>query len=154
MTDRAIAPVLGVVLLVVLAAALAGTVAVYLLVGDGTDPPPTAAISATVDVESDEFRFVHEGGDVIDVDDLTIVITVDGEPLTHQPPVPFVGGAGFWGSPSGAFNDAGSTEWSPGERATFTMACTNEPKVTRGSIVHIELVVGETHLATLEVVAR
>lgn len=152
MRERAIAPVFGVVLLVVLCASLAGAVALYLFAMPTDDAPPRASIAATVDGDSHEFQFVHEGGDVLAVEELTVTVTVDGEPLTHQPRVPFVGSTGFAGSPQGPFNDAGSTRWAPGERASFQLACTNGPKPDPGTSVEITISVDGTPIATLDVV--
>ncbi len=153
MTERGIAPVLGVVLLVVIVIVLAGTVAIFLLTDTANSGTPQAAIEATVEAESGEFRFIHTGGDSIHVAELTIEVTIDGVALTHQPAVPFVGATGFSGSPSGPFNSAGSTTWHPGEHASFRVAATNEPPITTGSEIEIVFRVDESPVAILEVTA-
>ena len=152
MSQRAVAPVIGIVLMLVITVVLAGAIAAYLLVLPTTEGATQATISATVNTETAEFQFVHDGGDAIAVETLTIEITIDGEPLTSQPPVPFVGSHGFNGSPSGPFNEGGDTRWVPGQRASFRLACTNHPKPSDESTIVIELFVDDRPLTTLEIV--
>ena len=152
MSQRAIAPVIGIVLMLVVTVVLAGSIAAYLLAFPTTEGATQATISATVDIETDEFRFVHDGGDAIEVETLTIEITIDGEPLASQPPVPFVGSPGFAGSPSGPFNGGSDTRWAPGERASFRIACTNHPKPSAESTIVIKLFVDDRPFATIEIV--
>lgn len=151
MPDRALAPVIGVVLMVALVVILSGVLAVFVLGIEHEDAPPQASLSATIDAEHDRFVFVHEGGDTIQVDRVEIEITIDGEPLDHQPPVPFFSTTGFQSGPRGAFNPASDTTWAAGERASFSMACSNAPKPTRDSRVRVVVFVDDDPIATLVV---
>lgn len=149
MTDRGLAPVVGVVLLLAIAIALAGVVGTLVLGIDLPAEPTGAAITAEIDRDSHRFEFRNDGGDAIDVSTLDVVIRVDGEPLAHQPEVPFVGRRGFNGSPSGPFNHDSANIWHPGERASFELACTNEPKPAPGTTVEIELAVNGSPVETI-----
>jgi len=137
-STRASAPLVGGVLVVGLAVVVA-TVAATALVGVDTtpEPAPTAAIDLSVD--GDTLRFTHESGDTLDVRTLSVRILVDGEPLTHQPPLPFFSSTGFEPGPTGPFNSASDPEWSAGDTASLTVASTNSPTIESGSTVSVRL---------------
>lgn len=136
-TRRASAPgtSLAVVVLVVVGVA-AGGVALEPLADRGAT---TAAVSLSV--SADTLVFVHRGGPPLDVADLRLVVSVDGTRLRHQPPVPFFAARGFRAGPTGPFNRGGDGRWSPGERATLTLAATNRPDVDAGDTVTVRFVV-------------
>lgn len=138
--DRAVSPFVGTILLVAITVLLAATVATAmgsLSLESGSSA--TAAIEFEVDADRNELVFEHAGGDTLDVRHLTLEVTVDGEPLAHQPPVPFVGAMGFRGSPSGPFNAATDPTWTVGERATIRLAATNSPALAEGAVVRVRL---------------
>jgi FlaG/FlaF family flagellin (archaellin) len=141
--------VLAVVLLVgltVAAAALLGTVAL----GQATaldEPAPRASFS--VDAVGDRISLVHERGDPVAVGPLRIELAVDGSSLRHQPPVPFFAAKGFRGGPSGPFNPRADGEWTAGETASFRVAGTNDPDLTAGAELTVDLYHGETRIASL-----
>lgn len=81
----------------------------------------------------------HRGGTPVDVQEITVNVTVDGRPLSHQPPVPFFATRGFRGGPTGAFNPAAESRWRVGERASFRVASTNAPPIEDGVRVRVRL---------------
>ncbi|MUV85659.1 type IV pilin [Natronomonas sp. CBA1123] len=145
MTDRAAAPVVGVVLLVavtVLAATVVGTA----LPSELSTPARTAAF----DVEADDTGRVtvtHLGGDAIDPTELRVRIRVDGERLSEQPPVPFFSARGFESGPTGPFNSATHGTWRAGESASLRVAGTNSPTLGVGATVEVRLYVDGTRIA-------
>lgn len=152
-SDRAIAPVVGVVVLIGLAVLLAGSIAVVLgSVTPGT-PPPTAAFDVHVDGDRSRITLEHAAGEPIDVDDLSVRIAVNGRPLSHQPPVPFVGSTGFHGPPSGPLNDRSDSTWTAGERASLRVAETNDPRIESGDVVTVTLSVDDRAIAEVEATA-
>ena len=100
---------------------------------------PSAALELEADGDRNELAFEHVGGDDLDVRDLDVRVTIDDEPLDHQPPVPFVGTPGFRGSPSGPFNAESAPTWRAGERATLRLAGTNEPRFEVGDVVRVTI---------------
>lgn len=140
---RAAAPVVGVALLLgvtVLAAATVGAALLGAPVGPpGVDPGPGAALSLSADATG-RITLVHEGGDPLPAAELRVRIAVEGEPLAHQPPVPFVGAPGFRGAPTGPFNAAARDRtWTAGERAGVRVAGTNRPRVRAGATVRVRV---------------
>lgn len=148
-TDRAVSPVLAVVLLVgltVIVAALVGTL-VFGQAAALDGPAPRASFS--IDAAGDRISIVHEGGDPVTVGPLRVEVTVDGEPLAHQPPVPFFAAVGFEGGPTGPFNPSSDGNWTAGERASFRIAGTNAPELEPGAELTVDLFHGETRIASL-----
>ncbi|MHC3438110.1 type IV pilin [Natrialbaceae archaeon A-gly3] len=150
---RAVSPPLAAVLLIVITVALAGVVAA----GVGSLSPgqtgPNAVFEVTIDGESGEVAIEHVAGDPVDVEELSIVAEVDGDELAHQPPVPFVGAEGFYGTPDGPFNAEADQEWTAGEHASFRVAGTNEPTIEPGNEVVLTLAVDGHTIARLEATA-
>lgn len=141
-SGRAVTPLVGVVVLVAVCVALAGTVGVVLQsVATPPDPPPSARLDVTASADG-RVAITHRGGDALDVGTLRVRVVVDGTPLDHQPPVPFFAARGFRGGPTGPFNSRSPNEWSAGERAGFRIASTNEPLVTTGSRVEVSVIAG------------
>jgi FlaG/FlaF family flagellin (archaellin) len=145
---RASVPVLGMVLLagttVVLAATVAGA-GFALEDAASTEPTPTATFSASA--SGDRITLIHEGGEPLDVEALTLRISVDGEDLNRQPEVPFFSQRGFHPGPTGPFNSAGDETWTVGERASLRVAGSNEPSLEPGATVEIRIVSDGTELA-------
>ncbi|WP_255168998.1 type IV pilin [Natrononativus amylolyticus] len=150
---RAIAPVVAAVVLVAIGVVLAGTLAVVLGAVSPADPAPIATFELSVDGEDSRITLEHRRGEAIDVDELAMVVEVNGEPLTHQPPVPFVGASGFRGSPSGPLNERSETTWEQGERSSLRVAETNEPRIEPGDEVAVTLAVNGRVVADLEATA-
>ena len=137
--DRAVAPTIAVTLLVaitVLAAAAVGTAA---LAVDTPTEPTRVAISFAVDASTDRLTFTHRGGDNLNVSSVSVTVTVDGESLAEQPPVPFFAASGFRSGPTGPFNSGGKPRWQAGERAGFALASTNSPAIEPGDTVRVRI---------------
>ena len=148
-TDRALSPALGAVVLVGITVATA-TVLGAVLFGQAAalgSSPPTATFD--VAAEDDRITLSHEGGDAVDVHALRLRISVDGDPLTHQPPVPFFAAEGFHGGPRGAFNHETDDEWAVGETTTLRVAATNDPALEAGARLTVELFYGDHRFASL-----
>lgn len=142
-------PVLASVLLVgitVVGATLLSTLA-FGQVAALDDPAPQAAFSLSA--TGDRVSLVHERGDAVAIGPLRVEVAVDGEPLSHQPPVPFFAADGFHGGPSGPFNPSDSGEWTAGETASFRVAGTNAPVLAPGATVTVDLFHGGTRIASL-----
>lgn len=135
--DRAAAPAVAVVLLVAVAVVAAGALAAG-LPGPG-DAPPRAVLEASADAATDRVTLVHRGGDALAVEALAVRIAVDGEPLDHQPPVPFFSATGFAPGPAGPFNSGSDGEWTAGETAAVELAGTNEPLLEPGATVTVRV---------------
>ncbi|WP_256488528.1 type IV pilin [Halohasta salina] len=146
---RGSAPLVGSLLVVGLAVVVA-TVAATALVGVDTAPEPAPTAAVELSVDGDTLRFTHESGDTLDVRTLSVRILVDGEPLAHQPPVPFFSSTGFEPGPTGPFNSASDPEWSAGETASLTVASTNSPTIESGSIVSVRLTTDAGRVIRLE----
>lgn len=147
---RGVSPVVGAVALLALTVCLA----VVLAVGVGAlsleSGGPTASFELSVDGERSAVTIEHVAGDSVDVEALSVTIVVDGEELTAQPPVPFVGASGFDGAPEGPFNAATDPEWRTGERAGVIVADTNDPEIETGDSVTVTLAVDGNRVAALE----
>lgn len=141
--DRAVSPVVGVVVLIGLTVLLSVTVlgTVEMSVGE---PPPAASLTFTVDGAEDRIALTHRGGETLDVARFDILVTVDGDELRHQPPVPFFAADGFESGPEGPFNSASPDTFRAGETATFVIASTNDPQIHSGSRVSLQIRTGNS----------
>lgn len=151
--ERGISPVLGVVLLVAITIALVAVVAASVGAWSLEPASPTAAFDLEVDAERNAVRIDHVAGDPVDVTELTVFVEVNGEALSNQPPVPFVGAEGFYGAPEGPFNAEAESRWLPGERAEFRVAGTNDPSIEVGDDVVVRLAVNGRTIAELTATA-
>jgi hypothetical protein len=149
MAARAVAtaPALGVAIAVILGVGVAA-VAVGLV-----PDPATPTVAATLSVEGDRLTLVHRAGEPVDVRRLDVIVRVDGDPLRHQPPVPFFAARGFRPGPSGPFNAAADPTWEVGERASVGLASTNRPPIVAGARVTVELRYRGRRLTTLSATA-
>jgi len=121
---RAVSSVVGTVAL--LGVVVVAATAVFAAVPD-TEPAtvPTARLSLTAEAGPDRVALTHEGGDTLAAAALDVTVRVDGEPLAHQPPVPFFAATGFESGPTGPFNSAHGGQWRAGETAAVVLASTN-----------------------------
>ncbi len=146
-TARAIAPVAGVLLIAMAVILAAGVTTATLDAPD--EPAPTALLSLSAD--GDRIAITHEAGDPVEVDELTVRVRVNDEPLARQPSIPFFSAAGFQPGPTGPFNAASNDdEWSVGEVASFRIAGTNDPTPAAGDRVEVRLVVRGRLLVSLD----
>jgi Cu/Ag efflux protein CusF len=153
-STRALSSVVGVALLTlvaVLAASVVGATAFG--AAPAGDDPTRAAFELQVDADANRITLTHSGGDAVSVSDLRIRVRIDGEPLAHQPPVPFFATTGFVSGPTGPVNVADDDRWTAGERASFELAGTNAPLPEEGSQVTVALYLDDRKLAALETVA-
>ncbi|MDB2271187.1 type IV pilin [Halorubrum ezzemoulense] len=141
------APVAG-VLLIAITVVLAGGVAAAALDGPSATVPPSAVLSLSA--TDDRIAIDHRGGDPIDVSAVTIRVSIDGEPLDEQPPLPFFSAAVFHPGPTGPFNAAGDDTLRVGETATFRVADTNDPTLEPGRTVTVDITADGQPVASLE----
>lgn len=121
---RAASSVVGTAVL--LGVVVVGATAVFAAVP--TDEPatvPTARLSLTAEAGPDRVALTHEGGDTLSAAVLDVTVRVEGEPVAHQPPVPFFAATGFESGPTGPFNSAYGGQWRAGETAALRLASTN-----------------------------
>ncbi|RQG96705.1 type IV pilin [Natrarchaeobius oligotrophus] len=148
--ERGVSPLVGVLALVAITVCLAAVVAIGAAGWSIGSAGPTAAFELSASSETNVVSIDHVAGDAIDVRELSLAVEIDGEPLSEQPPVPFVGAEGFEGTPSGPFNERADPEWRSGERASFVVATNNEPDLESGESIAVRLAVDGSHVATLE----
>lgn len=150
---RAVTPAIGTLLLIAMVVVFAASIGTVF--ADASEvPEPSSPTVIDLAVEGDTLTFTHTHGEPLDVRALTLEIRVDGEPLEKQPPVPFVGAAGFGGAPSGPFNSASSGPWRAGETGSFSVAGTNAPTIEPGSTVEARFYTDEgVPIVTVEAVA-
>jgi flagellin-like protein len=152
--DRAVSSVIGSVLLVAVTIGVAAIVGGALLSNAApTAPPSMVALDCRATVATDRVTCVHGGGDRLDVRDLRFRITVDGESLAHQPPVPFFAARGFHAGPTGPFNSAADPHWTAGESAALELAGTNHPGLTPGARVVVTVSTGDHVVASARATA-
>jgi flagellin-like protein len=121
---RAVSSVVGTVVLLGVVV-VAGT-AVFAAVPAGEPATvPTARLSLIAEAGPDRVALTHEGGDTLRAAALDVTVHVGGEPVAHQPPVPFFAATGFESGPTGPFNSAHDGQWRAGETAAFALASTN-----------------------------
>ncbi|AXG05940.1 type IV pilin [Haloplanus rubicundus] len=118
-------------------------------VGLGVLPTAPTVAGATLAVDGDRLVLTHRAGESVDVRRLDVVVRVDGDPLRHQPPVPFFSARGFRPGPTGPFNAAADPTWEVGERASVRLASTNQPQVVAGARVTVTLRYDGRQLVTL-----
>lgn len=147
--DRGVSAVVGVPLLVGVTVVLAAVIGVVVLGVGSPDPHEPVVLSADATADG-RVVITHTSGAPINVTAVSMVISIGGEPLDHQPPVPFFSATGFAPGPTGAFNEAGDTVLEAGERATLEVAGTNDPALTEGATVRIRFVREETQIAAVE----
>lgn len=142
---RAFAPVAAVLLLAVTVVAAAGVLA--LAPAAAADPPAPRGVDAEA-TAGGAVELTLVAGPAIDPGSLSIRVRVDGDPLAHQPPVPFFAATGFHGGPTGALNAASNADWRVGDTVSFSIAETNQPVPSTGDTVEVTLVVRGQVVAT------
>lgn len=136
--SRAVSAVIGVVLLV--AVTVVFSVTVFAAVDQGlTEPAPTVSLTVSADATTDSIQLSHQGGDELDVTEIDLSISIDGEELRYQPPVPFFAAEGFESGPVGAFNSASDSTFRAGETTSITLATTNTPQLQHGATVTVQI---------------
>lgn len=123
------------------------------LLDPGASPDRPVRFSGSVSAETGTIELRHEAGPSIDVRALTLRIEIDGQPLEHQPPIPFFSAKGFRSGPTGPFNPSADPRWTVGERASLRVAGTNGPTIAEGSAVTVRIDRGDRPLIRLDLVA-
>lgn len=136
---RATAPVIAVALLVAATVLAASVVGTAVLVIDAPTESDRVTVSLSVDARTDRLRLTHGGGRPLDVSRLNFSVTVDGDSLAEQPPVPFFAAAGYRSGPTGPFNSETDLAWRAGERGSFRLASTNEPAIRAADTVTVTI---------------
>lgn len=149
MSRRASSSVVGVVVLLAIAVLASAVVGATVLGVTPESGPPHVRITASADAARDRIALTHRGGDALAVADLRLVICIDGQPLAHQPPVPFFAATGFASGPTGPFNSAFDGHWTAGQTAAFRLAGTNSPQLSPGATVTIRIYTDHYRLATV-----
>jgi FlaG/FlaF family flagellin (archaellin) len=152
-TDRAVSPLVGSLALVGVTLVLALVVGVTVTAPVDNGPGPRVRVDVAVDATADRIVLEHLGGSSIDVRDLRVVVSVEGESLDRQPPIPFFAANGFVSGPTGPFNSATDPNWTAGERASFAVAGTNAPSIETNDEVRVRLYVAGDLVADLRVAA-
>lgn len=151
---RAVAPVVGVALLIVVTVVAAAAVGTTVLSAEPREQPQRATLAVTAEASTDRITVRHAGGDALDVHALSLSISVEGEDLAHQPPIPYFAAEGFVGAPTGPFNQDADPRWSAGESASLQIASTNEPTLSSGDRVTVVLATERTVLARVRTLAE
>lgn len=153
--SRAVSPVLGVLLLTAITVVIAGVAGVVALeMTPGPAPRQPVELSASANATSGRIALVHESGPTLDVREIELRIAVDGTRLRYQPSLPFYSATGFASFPSGPFNPAADPRWERGERASLEVTGSNDPALSPGVTVRIELYRGDLPIARVETTAR
>lgn len=150
--SRGISPVVGTLLLVAITVIAAATVGVAVS-GTSLTSTPTVALDVSADADSQRISLTHESGDTVDLNRVDVRIRIDGEGLTHQPPVPFFAARGFESGPNGPFNSASPDQWQAGETATLELAATNDPLIDPGDRVTVLVRTGQRVIAEMTTTA-
>ncbi|MFC6754340.1 type IV pilin [Halorubrum tibetense] len=107
--NRAVSPVIGVILMVAITVILAAVIGTFVLgLGDSLgDSQPSAQLSVDFDTDDDDIIIEHNGGDRIDSDTLTVIVTntTSGESVEGDVEEPFSVG----NSVTGDFDGTGDT---------------------------------------------
>jgi flagellin-like protein len=148
-SDRAVSPVIAVVLLIAITVVAAAALGVTVFGIFSVESPPRATFTLSADSTTQTITLTHRGGAPVDPASLRLRIAVDGEPIAHQPPIPFFAAEGFMSGPTGPFNIADEGKWIAGQSASVQLASTNT-QFQAGSVISIRLYVDNYLLITLE----
>lgn len=83
--DRAVSPLIGAIIVLLITVALAGMVALLLPDLLDAEPGPKARFDVAVDPADDQVQLLHLAGDALDTDRTRIVWTVDGQRFASEP---------------------------------------------------------------------
>lgn len=150
MSTRATSSVVGIALLILVAVLSSAVVGATVFDSTPTEnEPPRVSFTASADGPADRIAMTHRSGDALTVSNLRLEISIDGEPLAEQPPVPFFAAPGFESGPTGPFNTATDGRWQAGETGAVRLATTNSPQLHAGARVTIAVYTENYRLATL-----
>lgn len=149
MSDRGVSSVVGVLLFVAITVVVAGVFGTVVFSLSPDSAPPKAAVGLSTDSTDQTITLTHRGGGALDPAALRLRIAVGGEPIAHQPPIPFFAATGFRGGPTGPFNSAYEGNWTVGQSASLRLASTNT-RLRPGDVVTVRLYVSDQLLVVLE----
>ncbi|RRJ30765.1 type IV pilin [Halocatena pleomorpha] len=149
MSDRGVSTVVGIIVLVGITIVLAGAFGAMVLTQAPPSEPPQAVFALTADSATQTITLTHESGADLTPETLRLTIAVDGEPIAHQPPIPFFAAKGFIGGPTGPFNSAYEGNWTAGQSASLRVASTNT-QFQAGTMVTVRLYAADQLVASLE----
>lgn len=149
---RGVSSVVGVVVLVGVTVVAATTVGAVIAV-DSPASVPAAHLTLAADASTNSISLTHAGGQTLHIEELALTVSVDGQALTQQPPLPFFAARGFRSGPTGVFNPAADGHWTAGETATLSLASTNTPLLSDGALVGVVVRTDAGVVARLEGVA-
>lgn len=140
MSSRGIAPIVGVLAMLAVVTTLGGVVAA--VVPAMADEPVNAQAAIDIETEQDEddwvLAFIHTGGEPLDLEDVELVISVNGIALEHQPAIGQLNQRGFKNGPTGPFNPSTPDRWHVGERASLTFLSSNDPTIAAGDTIEAQ----------------
>lgn len=145
---------MGLLALLALTVTLGAVVAVGVTSFEAGGGPASAVVSVSAESTTNEIVLEHRYGDTLSVTDLELVVSIAGEPLETQPPVPFFQADGFGGGPTGPFNERADPRWQVGESASFEIATTNEPTIDPGDAVVVTILESGEPIARAETTAE
>jgi flagellin-like protein len=151
--DSGISPVIGIILIIAITLVLSVVVYATVSAYEVKDP-----VFANIEIESvdlfnhQEVVLVHKGGDSIDVSDISIMISVNGETLKNNlinlpvtgTPYGFTHALGgvFWGTPG---NQSHDNIWDPGDKGDFNIATGNNTVLHSGDQLKVTIVHSPTN---------
>lgn len=137
------------VVIIAVTIVLAGVFGAMMLSHSPESATPQAALALTTDSTTQTITLTHQSGTDLDPETLRLTIAVDGEPIAHQPPVPFFAATGFIGGPTGPFNSAYEGNWTAGQSASLRLASTNS-QFRPGTVVSVRLYTDDLLVVSLE----
>lgn len=137
------------VVIIAVTVVLAGVFGAMMLSHSPESATPRTALVLTTDSTTQTITLTHKSGTDLDPETLRLKIAVDGEPIAHQPPIPFFAATGFIGGPIGPFNSAYEGNWTAGQSASLRLASTNS-QFRPGTVVSIRLYTDDQLIASLE----
>ncbi len=117
------------------------------------DRPPVADFDLDVDADANQLTLRHVGGESLTVEEVSLRVQVNGEPIAHQPPVPYFATDGFRSGPTGPLNVGADGPWRAGQSATIRLASTNGPLPQAGDRVTVRVVTDRAVVADLAATA-
>ena len=86
-SDRAVSPVIGVILMVAITVILAAVIGTFVLdlSNSAGNNAPSASLSVDADTTNDEIDIEHKGGDGLNSENTRVKVEVAGSPVTFEP---------------------------------------------------------------------
>ena len=150
--DSGISPVIGIILIIAITMVLSVVVFATVIAYEVKEPVFAIIKIESVNLSNQEVVLIHKGGDSIDVSDISIMISVNGEMLNNNlKNLPVTGtpygfshalGGVFWGTPG---NQSHDNIWDPGDKGEFNIAKSNNTILNSGDQLEVTIVHRPTH---------